>query len=207
MLVKIDTLEMERFQEWVDKIEENHSGSANAYRTLYVSAGVDATVIGGNMQQADFKAVQGAGETRILMAAGVPATVVGSSEGMAGSSLNSGNYAQSRRNFGDRTLRPLWRNWCGSAQSVVTAPSASRLWYDDNIPFLRDDATDAADIRAQDAQTIRTLTDAGFNPDEAVRAVVNDDMSLLAGAHSGLFSVQLQKPGTPDQLTLDTGDA
>jgi hypothetical protein len=81
-------------------------------------------------------------------------------------------------------------------QSIVAPPSGSaRLWYDDrDIPFLREDVKDQAEILSMNAQTLRALLDAGFDPDAAVRAVEANDLVLLAGEHSGLFSVQLQPP-------------
>jgi hypothetical protein len=74
-----------------------HAGVANAYKTLYLTAGADATVVGKDLQQLDFKVVQGAGETRIAAAAGIHPVIVGLSEGLAGSSLNAGNFAAARR--------------------------------------------------------------------------------------------------------------
>ena len=44
------------------------------------------------------------------------------------------------------------------------------------------------------AATIKSLIDAGFKPDTAVAAVQAGDYSLLV--HTGLYSVQLQPPGT-----------
>jgi hypothetical protein len=61
------------------------------------------------------------------------------------------------------------------------------------VAFLRDDQSDVAAIQAQEAQTIRTLIDAGYEPDSVRRAVQAGDWSLLT--HSGLFSVQLQAAG------------
>jgi hypothetical protein len=43
-------------------------------------------VVGSDLKQLDFKATQGAGETRIAMLGRVPAPLLGISEGLAGSS-------------------------------------------------------------------------------------------------------------------------
>jgi phage portal protein BeeE len=51
---------------------------------------------------------QGAGETRIAAAAGVPPVIVGLSEGLQAATYS--NYSQARRRFADGTMRPLWRN-------------------------------------------------------------------------------------------------
>jgi hypothetical protein len=81
--------------------------------------------------------------------------------------------------------------------TIIDVPSDSRLWYDDrDIPFLQEDEKDDADIQQVQAATIRTLVDAGFTWQSAVSAVTNGDMTMLE--HTGLFSVQLQKPGSED---------
>jgi hypothetical protein len=53
-----------QFEELVDEMESRHAGVANAYRTLYLTAGADATVIGSNLKDLDLENVQGATETR-----------------------------------------------------------------------------------------------------------------------------------------------
>jgi phage portal protein BeeE len=201
-----DTLDRTAFGEWVKLMEEGHAGAANAYKTLYLSEGADATVVGKDLQQLDFKLVQGAGETRIASAAGIHPVILGLSEGLAGSSLNAGNFASARRLVADKTLWHLWGNMAGSLETIVPPPGGSRLWVDGrDIPFLREDRKDAAEIQQVKAQSIRQLTDAGFTATSAVAAVEAENMSLLV--HSGLFSVQLQPPGTtapdvtpPDQM-------
>ncbi len=74
--------------------------------------------------------------------------------------------------------------------------SGSRLWYDaTDVPFLREDERDAADIQQVRAATIASLIASGFTAESAVAAVEsNDFIGLLK--HTGLTSVQLQKPGT-----------
>ena len=51
----------------------------------------------------------------------------------------------------------------------------------------------ACTVQAQEATTIRTLIDAGFDPESVKSAVAANDWALLR--HSGLYSVQLQSPG------------
>jgi phage portal protein BeeE len=195
----------EAFEKFKARMDTLHSGVENAYKTLYVGGGADVTVVGRDLAQLDFKATQGAGETRLASAAGVPAVIVGFSEGLAGSSLNAGNYGQARRRFADGTLRPLWRNAAGSLASIVDVPDSAELWYDDrDIAFLREDRADVAEIQAKQAQTIRQLVDAGYQPDTVVAAVEAEDMTLLR--HSGLYSVQLQPPGS-GQTTPSIGPA
>jgi len=187
----------ELFRQWRDLLNEGHAGAANAYKTLYLTAGADATVVGRDLQQLEFKATQGAGETRIAAAARVHPAVVGLSEGMQGASLNSGNFAAARRLVADGFARPAWRNFAGAMETLVPPPSGTRLWFDDrDIGFLREDRKDAAEIQQIKSSTIRQLIDGGFLADSVVKAVEAENMNLLK--HSGLFSVQLQEPVDPD---------
>jgi hypothetical protein len=170
----------------------------NAYKTLFLSNGADVKVVGTNFKDLDMKAVQGAGETRICAAARVPAIIVGVSEGLESATYS--NYGQARRAFADLTMRPMWRKMAGALATIVDVPSDSRLWYDDrDIPFLQEDEKDASEIQQMQANTIRTLLDAGFTPDSVVLAVTNGNYDLLE--HSGLYSVQLQEPGAQEQVS------
>lgn len=198
-IVSLDpSIKPETFERFKAAMEESHAGAWNAYRTLYVGGGADVKVVGADLRQLDFKATQGAGESRLAAAAGVPPVIVGFSEGLQGSSLNAGNYASSRRRFADLTLRPLWRNASGSLATLIDVPAGAELWYDDrDIAFLREDRGDVAQIQQQQAMTIRQLVDAGYEPESVTAAVANEDMTLLK--HTGLYSVQLQKPGEPGE--------
>ena len=188
-------IEPEQFAAFVDKMDAAHRSAENAYKTLYTAGGADVTVIGANMQQLDFKVTQGAGETRLAAAAGVHPVIAGLSEGMQGSSLNAGNYTAAKRAFVDTTIRHLWQNAAGSLEALVPPPAGARLWYDArDIPFLAEDMKDRAQIQLTQAQAIRTLTDSGYTAESVKQAVLNEDLTLLQ--HSGLFSVQLQPPGT-----------
>jgi hypothetical protein len=195
MVVSLDKdVPPQKFADFVKLFKEKEPVGLDVYKTLYLGGGADAKVVGGSLQQIDFKVVQGAGETRIASAAGVPSVIAGFSEGLAGSSLNAGNYSSARRRFVDGTIRPLWRNFAGSMQTIVPPPPGSILWYDDrDIAFLREDAKDRADIQSVEAQSIRTLIDAGYVAESIIAAIQGEDWSLLK--HSGLFSVQLQAPG------------
>lgn len=183
------------FAEWVEAFKKS-SGSEDAWRkysTWYLAGGTTVTKVGSNMQEIDFKAVQGAGETRIAAAAGVPPVIVGLSEGLQAATYS--NYGQARRRFADNTMRPLWRNIAGSLEVIVPPPSGSRLWYDDrDIQALAEDKKDLAEVRQLETQQMRTLIDTGFTADSVVKSVTTGDWSQLA--HTGLFSVQLQAPGS-----------
>lgn len=188
-----------------DLFDESHRGTDNAYKAIHLGGGADIKALGANMQQIDFKATQGAGETRIAAAAGIGAIIARFSEGLQGSSLNQGNYAAAKRQVSDMTMRPLWRTASAalSKPNIVTVPGGSRLWVDTrDISFLKEDVKDAAEIRSVTASTIKSLIDAGFNPDDVIDAVDADDLTRLTGKHSGLYSVQLRPPGDMQQLSF-----
>lgn len=184
-------------REFIELFEQEHTGAFNAYRTLFLLGGADVTAVGRDFQQMDFKATQGAGETRIAAAARVPPVIVGLSEGLQGSALNAGNYNSAKRNFADGTIRPLWADFAGSVQTILPPPGGSRLWYDDrHIPFLRDDLKDEAEVLNTNMLAIEVGIRAGFKADTVVDAISARDIKRLIGSHSGLTSVQLQPPST-----------
>ncbi|WP_327047280.1 phage portal protein [Microbispora sp. NBC_01189] len=203
MVVRLDaSVTPDMFQRFKAVMDDQHKGVDNAGKTLYLGGGADVTPLTFDLQRLDFKAVQGAGESRLAAAAGVPPIIVGFSEGLSGSSLNAGNYGAAKRRFVDATMRPLWRNIAGSLTPLVPVPADSELWWDDrDIAFLREDARDRADIEHTKASTIRQLVDAGYRPDSVVAAVEAEDMTLLE--HSGLYSVQLQPPGSRQGAPTD----
>lgn len=184
-----------KFKELVKNLREGHEGLANAYKTLFLGEGADATVVGSNLKDLDFKATQGAGETRVAMLSRVPAPILQISEGLAGSSLNAGNFQQARRNFADTWAYPTLQSLCASLNSLVQAPADADLWFDaSEMPLLREDAKDQAEIFTAQLAAIKTGVDAGFTAESVVQAINAKDLSRLV--HSGLVSVQLQKPGS-----------
>jgi hypothetical protein len=190
------TLSQEALEAFVPVFAEKFTGQLNAGKVMHFLGGRDVKTVGATLDQLAFKAVQGAGETRIAAAAGVPASVAGFSEGMQGSSLNAGNYTATRRLFGDAKVRPLLGSLVEAFSVLVPAPAGSRLWYDDSgVSFFQEDVTDEANIRQTTAATIRSLIEAGYDPDAVVTAVTTGRMDGLIGQHSGLTSVQLTPPG------------
>lgn len=189
------SLNRDQVAEYAQMFKEAQTGVDNAYRTLHLGGGADLKAMGSDLKQLDFKATQGAGETRIAAAAGVGSIIAQLSEGMQGSALNAGNYGAARRRFADMTMRPLWRMAATSLARLVPPPAGSRLWYDArDVSFLQEDQKDAAAIQQSKAVTIRQLVEAGFTPESVVSAVEAEDMALLV--HTGKLSVQLQEPGT-----------
>lgn len=180
-------------EKWVAEFEGKHGGIENAFKTLQLYPGADATVIGSNFKDIDFSNVQGGGEVRVAAAAGVPPVIAGLSKGLESSTYS--NYSQARRRLADGTAHPLWQNVAGSIERVMPLPDdATRLWYDSSdVPFLREDEKDAAAIAAVKAETINSYITAGFEPASVVAAVEANDSRLLV--HTGWFSVQLQRPG------------
>lgn len=190
------TLSRDEVEEYVELFRETHEGAENAYRTLHLGGGAEPHTVGANLEQMDFRATQGAGETRIIMASGLHPVVVGASEGLAGSSLNAGNFSSARRKVADALFRPLWRMAAASLEQIVEQPQGAgvHLWYDDrDVAFLREDAKDEAEIKSVDASTMSRLIDTGFEPGTVVSAVQTGDWTQLV--HTGLVSVQLQPPG------------
>jgi phage portal protein BeeE len=186
----------EKFDELVAMMEEKHAGIANAFRTLYLTAGADASVIGSNLSEIDFKSITASGETRLSVLSRVPASLLGISEGLSGSSLNAGNFAAARRSFADTWVYPSLQDVSAALAPLVKVPADAELWFDVlDIPLLREDAKDAAEITQIQATTISILVRDGFTAESAKAAVKGGDMSLLV--HSGLVSVQLQTPGGP----------
>jgi phage portal protein BeeE len=185
----------EAFKLWREAVEDQIGLFNTSNRRLYLGGGTKATTVGSTMEEAQFKAVQGAGETRICMAAGVPPIIIGASEGL--DSATYSNYAQARRRFSDGTIRYLWRSACGALEPLLPSPgSDAELWFDDSdIAFLQENQKDAAEIQGREATTITMLTREGFTAESSIAAVENDDWGLLV--HTGLPSVQVQ-PGPPN---------
>jgi len=192
LIVSLDpAISKAAYDQWVSTFKAGHTGVRNAYETMFLGGGAKAEVVGKDLQQLDFKLVQGAGETRIAAAAGVPPVIVGLSEGLQAATYS--NYGQARRRFADGTMRPLWRNLCGSLETVLRRPSGADLAIDDSdIAFLQDDMKDRADIQSTNASAIGQLVKDGFTPESAVLSITTNDLTNLV--HTGLYSVQLQPP-------------
>jgi phage portal protein BeeE len=195
MAIKFDpTISVEQVKRFKAVLESEHRGAWNAYKTLYLGGGADPVVIGKDFQQLDFAATQGKGESRLAAAAGVPPSWVGFSEGLQGSSLNSGNFQAARRRFSDGTMFHLWTSAATSLETLLKPPnSGASLWFDDRVPFMREDAGDLAGIQQQQAATLGGLVRDGWTPESSVKALVNNDWTLLK--HTGWYSVQMQPPG------------
>lgn len=203
--VKYPPLNEDQFRDAVAQFRSKYEGPNGSGSSIHISGGADVTPLSMDLRSLDFKNVQGGGETRIAAAADVPATIAGISEGLQGSSLNQGNYAMARRQFGDLFARPNWRSVCGAFGSLLKVPDGPViLWWDErDIGFLREDQKDAAEVVSNKSAAMRQLVDAGYTADSVVLAVNSGDLSLLK--HSGLFSIQLQAPQTNAPKQNGTG--
>lgn len=187
---------VENVQAFAEMFAEQHSGVDKAYKTIHLGGGADARMVGADMKQLDFKVTQGVNENRIAATSLVGAVMAQFSEGMQGSALNAGNFNASKRRFADVGARPLWRPMAAALSKFTDPPADARLWYDDrDIPFLQDDAKDAADILNVNATAIAALARDGFEPESAVAAITSGDLKLLK--HTGRPSVQVQPDKEP----------
>jgi hypothetical protein len=185
------------------KFDDMHAGVENAYGTLFMGGGADVRPLTVDLRALDYKMTTGAGETRMAVASGVPAVILGISEGLGGSSLNEGNFRAAKRLFVDGTIQDLWRKVAPSLEVLLTPPpDGAELAIDGrDIPFLREDSDQQAAIRTQDAQTMVALVNGGWEAESIKLYMATSDVSRLV--HTGRVSVQLQQPGAGEG---DTGE-
>jgi HK97 family phage portal protein len=168
-----------------------HEGVRNAFRTLVLDRGADATVIGSTLEQMNFTSVQAAGENRIAAAGGVPGIVVGLKEGLQAATYS--NYEQAMRRFSDITMRPLWRSACAALQALLVVPAGARLWFDTSgIAALRQGEMERAQTFQVKANTAGYLIQNGYAPDSVARAIDAGDLSLLT--HTGSMPGKVDNP-------------
>lgn len=180
----------ERMERLRTAIDARHGGAENAFGTLVLDEGADLTIVGQDMVGSAFSALQAASETRVCMAAGVPAVVAGARQGLEASAI--GEYQIALRAFADLKIRPNWRGLCGKLQKLVNVPARAQLWYDtQDVSALQQGEQDMATTTQIQASTIVQLRMQGFTADSAVAAVVSGDMSLLK-ADPNTMSVQVQ---------------
>ena len=178
-----------KFQQAAQEIRDR-AGVTNQW--LVMQPGATFHDLGSNLVESDFQAVQGAGESRIASALGVPPVIVGLSEGLESATYS--NYGQAMRRFADLTMRPLWRDAASSLQEVIQTPPGAQLWYDDrDIPALKDDIVSRADVWTKNAAAARQLVDAGYEPESVRDAIGADDWMTIE--HTGLPTVQVQQNG------------
>jgi len=178
-----------------ERMHARYGGSDNAFKTLVLDQGADATVIGNSLQQMDFSGVAAAGEQRILAAALVPGVLVGL-EPLRGAGRG---YQESMQKFANIWARPQWRSVCGALSKLVNVPAGNRLWFDaSDIAALQDGEMEKAQAALIRMQGVLAARQAGYTRESAVVAVANGDVTQLKpdpGAPApGQAAVQHQLP-------------
>ena len=177
---------------FAERFNDDYAGVANAYKNIVLGGGADVTVVGQSFEQIAFKATQGAGETRLAAVAGVPPVIAGFAEGLQSATYS--NYSQARRRYADITCHPRWKAAATAIAALVPRRPGSKLIVDTrDIPFLRDDARDSAEVTKAQAITMDLLVRAGFEPDAIGLAVASGDLSSLP--HTGAIPTTLYPDG------------
>ena len=183
-----------------ERMHARYGGADNAYKTLILDGGADATVIGNSLQQMDFSNVMAAGVERILAACGVPGVLVGL-EPLRGAGRG---YQESMTKFSNVWARPQWRSVCGALEQLLDVPAGNRLWYDtSDIGALQDGEMERGQAALVRAQALLALVQAGYTHESAIAAVDAMDLSQLQaggiGTPGSSQPVQhlLPQPGQP----------
>jgi hypothetical protein len=192
-----------------ERVGARYAGPSNAFKTLVLDQGADATIIGNSLTQMDFTNVAQAGVDRILAAGMVPGVMLGF-EPLRGAGRS---YADVVRHFADAWARPEWRSACGALQQLVPGPDldagAARLWFDTSeISALQDGELQRSQATLVRAQGILALSQAGaYDPQSVVDAVEAADLSQLKVRPQPVMApgqpVQHMLGQTPPGITAD----
>lgn len=160
-----------------ERVTARHGGADNAFKTLVLDQGADASVIGNSLQQMDFSVVGAAGEQRILADSMVPGVLVGL-EPLRGAGRG---YQESMQKFANLWARPSWRSACAVLERFVPGlPSGARLWYDtSDIQALQDGELERGQAALVRGQALLTCRQAGYTRESAVVFVQSGDVSQL----------------------------
>ncbi len=160
-----------------DRVTARYGGAGNAFKTLVLDQGADATIIGSNLTQMDFANVTAAGEQRILAASGVPGVLIGL-EPLRGAGRG---YQESMQKFANLWARPQWRSVCGAwAKLIPDLPAGNRLWFDtSDIAALQDGNLERGQAALVNMQAALTARQAGYTHESIVAALTSGDMSKL----------------------------
>lgn len=169
------------------RLTAKHSGPENAGKVWVLDSGADVATAGSTLEQLQFTAVQAAGETRVCVAAQVPAEVIG----IDGPRSASGNYQLAIRRMADLWARPAWAGACAVLQHLLTFTNPAtgdvgpvrrpnRLWYDvSGIAALREGELARAQAYLVKTQGLAASVQAGFTRESSVAAAESGDLSLL----------------------------
>jgi hypothetical protein len=160
-----------------ERMAARYGGADNAFKTLVLDQGADASVIGNSLQQMDFSVVGAAGEQRILAASMVPGVLVGL-EPLRGAGRG---YQESMQKFANLWARPAWRSACAVLDRFVAGlPSGARLWFDtSDIAALQDGELERGQAALVRGQALLTCRQAGYTRDSAVKFVQSGDVTQL----------------------------
>jgi hypothetical protein len=163
-----------------ERITARYGGVDNAFKTMVIDRGADATIIGNSLQQMSFADVTAVGSERILAASGVPGVLVGL-EPLRGAGRG---YQESMQRFANLWARPQWSSLCSALEQVCAPPGdGARLWFDTaNIAALQDGTLERGQAALVNMQALLTATQAGATLDSAVAAITAADMTLLKAA-------------------------
>jgi hypothetical protein len=181
-------VQKETIEAFRDLFLQKHRGVDRAFRTAFLGGGADLRMIGSPLKDLDSEAIRTQVHKDIAASAGVPIVAAGIEQG------TYANSKESNRQLADGKIRYLWEVAAETFAPVVAAPAGSRLCIDaSEIAALQADAIDDSAVMAQQAQTMRTLVDGGFDPKSVTDAVTTGDMTKLV--HTGNLSVQLVPGG------------
>jgi len=163
-----------------ERMTARYGGVDNAFKTLILDQGADATVIGNSLQQMDFANVGSAGADRILSASMVPGVLIGL-EPLRGAGKG---YQDAMQKLANIWARPTWRSLCACLEAVCPPPSSgTRLWFDTaDIAALQDGELERGQAALVNMQALLTAHQAGYDPMSAVAALQAADWSLLKPA-------------------------
>ena len=187
-----------------ERMQARYAGADNAFKTLVLDQGADATVIGNSLSQMDFSGVSAVGTERILAACEVPGVLVGL-EPLRGAGRG---YQESMQKFANIWARPAWRSVCGALSQIADVPAGNRLWFDtSDIAALQDGEMERGQAALVRAQALLALVQAGYTHESAIAAVDAMDLSQLkaggVGTPSSSQPVQHLLPQAQPGATAD----
>jgi hypothetical protein len=187
-----------------ERMQARYGGADNAFKTLVLDQGADATIIGNSLSQMDFSGVSAVGTERILAACSVPGVLVGL-EPLRGAGRG---YQESMQKLANLWGRPQWRSACGALAQIVDVPAGNRLWFDtSDIAALQDGEMERGQAALVRAQALLALVQAGYTHESAIAAVDAMDLSQLkaggVGTPSSSQPVQHLLPQAQPGATAD----
>jgi phage portal protein BeeE len=159
-----------------EQIRARYGSVDNAFKTMVLDQGADATVIGNSLQQMDFATVAAGGQDRILADSGVPGVLCGL-EPLRGAGRG---YQESMQKFGNLYGIPQWKSVAACLSQLVPPPAGNRLVVDKSgIEALQDGELERGQAALVRGQTLLTLRQAGYTRESAVIFVDTGDVTKL----------------------------